>query len=274
MTKLEVQGVSKTFAKSRLERTEALRDVNLTVEAGEFVSLVGASGCGKTTLLRIIDGLIEPSKGTVLLDGRLVTRPGVDRGFVFQGDSLFPWRSVFGNVIFGRELRGESRDSLRRKAGDMLNLVGIAEFENHYPHEISGGMRQRVNLARALAVDPDVLLMDEPFAALDHQTREIMQSELLKICAQARKTVIFVTHQIDEAVYLANRVVVMTARPGRIREEVAIDMPYPRPLDIKHSPEFGGLCSQIWQMIEEEVRSGLVLDSVPRRQNLPRVASK
>src|SRR5919202_5118004 len=187
MSKLETCGLSKTFVKATGGEVEALRDISLQVEEGEFVSIVGASGCGKTTFLRILDGLIDKTSGDIALDGHEVTRPGPDRGFVFQSDSLFPWRTVIDNVLFGLEVQGKPRKPSLERAIEYIKLVGLEGFEKHYPHELSGGLRQRANLARALTVNPELLLMDEPFAALDAQTREIMQQELLRIWNQDRK---------------------------------------------------------------------------------------
>lgn len=255
---LEIKNLSMTY-NSKRGSVEVLRDVSLTFEAGEFVSLVGASGCGKTTLLRIVDGLVKPIDGEIWVDGKRVTAPGPDRAFVFQQDALFPWRNVLKNVVFGLELRsGRRRESLER-ALELINLVGLKGFENYHPHELSGGMRQRANLARALAVNPDLLLMDEPFAALDAQTRELMQAELLKIWRSAQKTVLFVTHQLDEAIYLSDKVVVMTSRPGRVKEVIKIDFPRPRELAIKRTAEFGAYENRIWQLIEKEVRRDLYM---------------
>ncbi|MBV8715892.1 MAG: ABC transporter ATP-binding protein [Chloroflexi bacterium] len=241
----------------RGRRFVALRDISLDIEAGEFISLVGASGCGKTTLLRVVDGLVAPTHGEVLVDGARVTRPGPDRGFVFQQDALFPWRTVLNNIIFGLEVQGRAKHEALVRADALVRLVGLGGFEHHYPHELSGGMRQRANLARALTIDPDILLMDEPFAALDAQTREIMQAELLRIWRSDRKTVMFVTHQIDEAVYLADRVVVMTSRPGQIKAVLDVDIPRPRDLSVKRTPRFLELVDAIWKMIEEEVKAAL-----------------
>jgi NitT/TauT family transport system ATP-binding protein len=228
----------------------ALEAVDLDVAEGEFVSLVGPSGCGKTTLLRLIDGLIAPSAGQVLVNGRPVRDPGPDRGFVFQYDSLLPWRTVG----IGEPERQEARRYLR--------LVGLERFERHYPHQLSGGMRQRVNLARALMLDPEVLLMDEPFAALDAQTREMMQVELLRIWELAHKTVLFVTHQVDEAVFLSDRVVVMGIRPGRIKEVIPVPFPRPRALHLKRTAEFGALVEQVWDLIEAEIREVMLAEQL------------
>ena len=260
VAKLELRNVSMVYSQ-RGKPFAAVRDVSLQVEAGQFISIVGASGCGKTTLLRIVDGLTTPTRGQVWVDGQAVNRPGPDRGFVFQQDALFPWRTLLDNVIFGLEIQGRSRKESRERAAGLLSLVGLDGFEHHFPHELSGGMRQRANLARALTIDPDVLLMDEPFASLDAQTREIMQSELLRIWRSNRKTVLFVTHQIDEAVYLADRVVVMTSRPGQVKAVLDIDIPRPRDLSVKRTPAFLELVDEIWKMIEEEVKSALRISS-------------
>ncbi len=254
--KLQTHNLGKTFGRAGAA-IEALRKVSVSVKDGEFVSIVGASGCGKTTLLRVLDGLIEPTEGTIAIDGKIVTKPGPDRGFVFQQDGLFPWRTVMRNALFGPEVQRKDLGAARRVAATVLGLVGLGGFDDYFPHELSGGMRQRVNLARALTVGPEVLLMDEPFASLDAQTREIMQGELLRIWREAKKTVVFVTHQIDEAVYLSDRVLVFTVRPGRIKEEVLIDLPRPRELTIKRTAEFVRYADRIWRLIEEEVRESL-----------------
>jgi NitT/TauT family transport system ATP-binding protein len=252
--KVEARGLSKFFERGT-SRTEALRDINLAVRPGEFVALLGASGCGKTTLLRTVDGLEQATSGQLLIDGKEQSAPGHDRGFVFQQDSLMPWRNVLRNVMFGLELQRVERKEAAARARDYINLVGLNGFEKHYPHELSGGMRQRVNLARAFCIEPDVFLMDEPFAALDAQTREVMQVELLRIWGQAdARTVLFVTHQIDEAIFLADRIVVMTARPGRIKEIIDVPFERPRNLEIKRTGEFGEVYDQIWKVIEQEVR--------------------
>jgi NitT/TauT family transport system ATP-binding protein len=254
--RLRLEKVSKSF--TRADKTiEVLRDIDLDVQSGEFVALVGASGCGKTTLLRMVDGLIEYDGGSITLDGRAITGPGPDRGFVFQSDCLLPWRSVRDNITFGLKVQGMPKAASQARAESLIKLVGLTGFDAHFPHELSGGMRQRVNLARALAIDPEVLLMDEPFAALDAQTRELMQRELLRIWSADRKTVLFVTHQIDEAVYLADRVVVMTARPGRINEIIDVDLPRPRSLDIKRTPLFVSYVDRIWHRIEQEVEASM-----------------
>ena len=234
-----------------------LRDISLQVPLGEFVALVGASGCGKTTLLRILAGLIRPERGTVLIDGANLTGvPSKGRAMVFQGDRLFPWRTALSNTMFGLELRGVPRATAVARALATLKLVGLERSVNAYPSELSGGMRQRVNVARALVVDPEFLLMDEPFAALDAQTREVMQRELLRILEQTRVGVVFVTHQLEEALYLADRVVVVGGRPGRIRGEVVVPFPRPRSLETKRDAEFQRLYGELWNSIEPDVMAG------------------
>ncbi len=227
MALLEIRGVSKLF-EAKGKTVEALRDINLSVGENEFVCLVGPSGCGKTTLLRIIAGLDRPTDGEVLLDGKLIVGPGPLRGMVFQEYSLFPWRTVLDNVAFGLELRGVSKEARLARARSYLKTVGLEAFEASYPHELSGGMKQRVAIVRALVNDPKALLMDEPFGALDAQTRNVMQSELLRIWQEKKKTVVFVTHSMDEAIYLGDRVVIMSARPGMISDIIDIDVARPR----------------------------------------------
>jgi NitT/TauT family transport system ATP-binding protein len=257
--KLSIQHLSKSYRKGD-QSVEALRDVSIDIADGEFVSIVGASGCGKTTLLRMLDGLIPPSSGAIMLDQRPIEGPGFGRAFVFQQDRLLPWRNVVANVMLGPEIQGHKAKVDRERAMSFIELVGLSGFEKHYPHELSGGMRQRVNLARALTSEPQVLLLDEPFASLDAQTREIMQAELLRVWRETRKTAIFVTHQIDEAVYLSDRVIVLTVRPGRIKEIVKIDLPRPRDLAVKRTAAFVEYTSHIWQLIEEEVQESISLE--------------
>jgi NitT/TauT family transport system ATP-binding protein len=230
----------------------AVDHVSLEIGEGEFVAIVGPSGCGKTTFLNAIDGLIPLTSGALMLDGRRIERPGRDRAMVFQQPSLLPWRTVTRNVAYGLEIQRIDRAEARHKAARFVELVGLKGFEESYPLELSGGMQQRVNLARALAVDPEILLLDEPFAALDAQTRETMQGELLRVWNQTRKTAIFITHDIVEAVYLADRVFVLTARPGRLKEEIRVDLPRPRDLRIKHDPRFVAIEQHIWESIREE----------------------
>ena len=246
-------GISKSFQRRDGSEVKALDDINLDIRPSEFVSIVGTSGSGKTTFLRIVAGLAKADAGEVRVGERVVTRPGIDRGVAFQRDSLLPWRTVRQNAEFGLKIQGRLGREEKERVSHLIHLVGLQGFEDQYPHELSGGMRQRVNLARALAIDPDVLLMDEPFAALDSQTREVMQSELLRIWNEERKTVLFVTHQIDEAVFLSDRVVVLSARPGRVKEIVEIDFPRPRAHDIKRSKAFVEHVDRVWKLIEHDV---------------------
>jgi NitT/TauT family transport system ATP-binding protein len=243
-----VEDLSMEFI-SRGQRLVALQNIDLDIAPGEFFVIVGPSGCGKTTLLRVLQGLTRATRGRILVGGKVVTGPGPDRGFVFQQDALYPWRSVLRNVGFGLELQGVAKAQARTRARAMIDLVGLNGFESHYPHELSGGMRQRVNLARALAIEPAILLMDEPFAALDALTRETMQHELLRIAAAAGTTVIFITHQIDESVFLGDRVAVFATRPGRLQEIIPIDLPRPRPPGVKQSPEFQSHVARIVRLI-------------------------
>jgi NitT/TauT family transport system ATP-binding protein len=262
--KLVTRNLCKSFQKDGAT-IEVLRDLSIAVKPGEFVSIVGASGCGKTTFLRLVNGLIKPTSGEVSLDGHLVGQPGRDIAFVFQQDGLMPWRNVLDNTTIGPEVQGKNLREARELASSFLALVGLRGFEKHFPHELSGGMRQRVNMARALTAGADVLLMDEPFAALDAQTREIMQTELTRIWRETGKTVLFVTHQIDEAVYLSDRVLVFTVRPGRLKEEVLIDLPRPRDLALKRAPEFARYTDHIWNLIEQEVRDSIRLETEETR---------
>ncbi len=230
----------------------ALSDINLQVREGEFVSIVGPSGCGKTTFLSVVDGLIRASAGQILVDGHVVTKPGRDRAVVFQDASLLPWRSVRRNVLYGLECAGITGRPAEERAAHFIDMVGLRGFEERYPYQLSGGMQQRVNLARALVMDPELLLMDEPFAALDAQTREMMQEELLQIWRASGKTVLFITHQIDEAIFLSDRVIVFSARPGRVKESVDITLDRPRSLKLKRDPRFHALEDRIWGLIQED----------------------
>jgi ABC-type nitrate/sulfonate/bicarbonate transport system ATPase subunit len=246
---LEVRQLSKVFFEQNDPRKPgfvALYQISLAIRENEFVSLLGPSGCGKTTLIRIIAGLIPADRGEIIVNGQKVTAPGRDRCMVFQQFGLLPWRTVLSNVEFGLEIEGVPKEERRLAAEKYLELVGLRGFEDYYPHQISGGMQQRVGIARALSKQPDILLMDEPFGAVDAQTREQLQEELLKIWNQTNTTVVFVTHSIDEAIYLSDRVVVMQGRPGRIKEEVAVDLPRPRwEGDVKANPRFAQLRSQL-----------------------------
>jgi NitT/TauT family transport system ATP-binding protein len=254
MVKLSIEHLSKRYWFEREDReVVAVSDVSLAVEDGEFLAIVGPSGCGKTTLLNIVAGLLPYEEGAVSIDGKQVKGPGVDRAVVFQHSALLPWRTIAGNVRYGMEMqRRFDEATMRERADHFVKMVGLNGFEKHFPNELSGGMQQRVNLARALAADPIVLLMDEPFAALDAQTREFMQAELLKIWSHDRKTVLFITHQINEAVYLADRVAVMSARPGRLKGVFNIPFGRPRTLSLKRDPKFLEIEDSIWQLIEEE----------------------
>jgi len=254
MDKLVIDHLHKRYWREKLGREViALNDVSLSVADGEFLAIVGPSGCGKTTLLNIVAGLLPYEEGTVAIDGKKIHGPGIDRSVVFQHSSLLPWRTIAGNVRYGMEMQKRfDNATMKERTEYFIKLVGLAGFEKHYPSELSGGMQQRVNLARALASDPKVLLMDEPFAALDAQTREFMQAELLKIWTEAQKTVVFITHQINEAVYLADRVVVMSARPGRVKDFFKIPFGRPRTLSLKRDPKFLEIEDAIWQLVEEK----------------------
>jgi len=227
----------------------AIEDFSVEVEPQQFVTIVGPSGCGKSTFLKIANGLLRPTAGSVTIHGEDVQSGRRSRGTVFQDASLLPWYTVLRNAAYGLECQGVRRQEAEERARPVLELVGLTGFEDAHPHELSGGMRQRVNVARALTIDPEILLMDEPFASLDAQTREFMQSELLGIWSKSSKTVLFVTHQIDEAVYLSDRVLVMSARPGRLIADITVDIPRPRDLRIKREPKFVELVAQVWDLL-------------------------
>ncbi|MFN0186974.1 MAG: ABC transporter ATP-binding protein [Aquabacterium sp.] len=256
---LDVRGVAKRFTTLQGGQTLALQATDLAVNENEFITILGPSGCGKSTLLRIVAGLETPSEGTAALDGRAITGPGADRGMVFQSYTLFPWLTVRDNVCFGLRERGAPRAEQLRVADAFLAKVGLKGFEHHYPKQLSGGMQQRTAIARALANDPRMLLMDEPFGALDHQTRELMQELLLGIWEEQRKTVLFVTHDIDEAVFMASRVVVMSARPGRIKLDRRVELPYPRHYAVKTTPAFMALKAELTECVREEVLAAQAL---------------
>lgn len=261
MVKLQIDHLTKHYWLEREDRDVlAVSDVSFSVSDGEFLAIVGPSGCGKTSMLNIIAGLLPYEDGTVTIDGKRISGPGIDRAVVFQHASLLPWRTIAGNVRYGMELHKRfDQATMKERTEYFIKLVGLTGFERHYPSELSGGMQQRVNLARALAADPVVLLMDEPFAALDAQTREFMQAELLKIWSKAKKTVVFITHQINEAIYLADRVVVMSARPGRVKDIFQVPFERPRSLSLKRDPRFLQLEDAVWKLIEEESdRLGMV----------------
>jgi NitT/TauT family transport system ATP-binding protein len=251
MTAIEVDNLSHVYAGTE-GGVPALQDISMRVEAGKFVVIVGPSGCGKTSLLMMLAGLRHQSTGTILCDGRPIADPDPSRvGVVFQEASLFPWLTALDNTEFPLALRGAPRDERRRRAEQMLSLVGLEGFGARYPHELSGGMKQRVSIARGLVQDPPVLLMDEPFAALDEQTRMTMGHELLRIWSQTRKTVVFITHSLTEAVYLADEVLVMSPRPGRIIDRVPVTLPRPRTYEMMATDTFGQLRERIWQQIRK-----------------------
>ena len=261
--KIRFEAVSKTFPVrgARGGLFTALSDFTLDVRDGELLSLVGPSGCGKSTLLDLLGGLTAASGGTIRIDGEPVTGPGLDRGIVFQQYALLPWRSARANVELGLETKGVPRRRRAALAREFLALVGLTGFEERYPHELSGGMKQRVAIARSLAFDPDVLLMDEPFAALDAQTRESLQQALLRIWQATGKTIVFITHGIEEAVYLGQRVAVMTSRPGRIKQIVDIPLgDRATEADIRTTPEFSALRHEVWSLLRDEVRKAAMLE--------------
>ncbi|AVS81252.1 sulfonate ABC transporter ATP-binding protein [Paracidovorax avenae] len=252
MSELSIQGVSRTFTSAKGPATQALLPVDFHVADNDFVTILGPSGCGKSTMLRIVAGLDQPTSGRVLLDGRPVEGPGADRGMVFQSYTLFPWLTIEQNIRFGLRERGVPEVQQKERAAYFIAKVGLRGFEQHYPKQLSGGMQQRTAIARALANDPKILLMDEPFGALDNQTRVLMQELLLGIWEAERKTVMFVTHDIDEAIFMASRVAVFSARPGRIKTEVAVDLPHPRHYRVKTSPEFMELKARLTEEIRAE----------------------
>jgi NitT/TauT family transport system ATP-binding protein len=233
-------------------QVDAVQGVSVHVQPGEFVSLIGPSGCGKSTLLNAVAGFIHPSSGQALLDGKAIEGPGSDRGVVFQQYSLFPWMTVRKNVEFGLKLKGLSTTERESQARTLLGLAGLLHFENHYPDQLSGGMKQRVGIVRALATSPQVLLMDEPFGALDAQTRVVMQEILTNMWQRLRISVLFITHDIDEAVFLSDRIYVMTARPGRIKSEIVVPLPRPRTPEMMASPQFAALVGTLRSLIREE----------------------
>jgi NitT/TauT family transport system ATP-binding protein len=247
---LQVTRVAKTFPGG----TVALQATDLAVQENDFITILGPSGCGKSTLLRMVAGLDTPTSGSIELDGRAVAGPGADRGMVFQSYTLFPWLTVLQNVCFGLREKGLPVAEQHAIAYPFIQKVGLKGFENHFPKQLSGGMQQRTALARALANDPRILLMDEPFGALDHQTRELMQELLLGIWEEERKTVLFVTHDIDEAIFMANRVVVMSARPGRIKCDIPVELPHPRHYAMKTTPAFSELKARLTEEIRIEVQ--------------------
>lgn len=250
---IEIKGLSKYFAgRGRALPVQALRDVDLTIHDNEFLTILGPSGCGKTTLLRNIAGLVPWEEGEIIVDGKPVRGPSPQRAMVFQNFALLPWATVLSNITIGLEIRGDPRSTREARARELIERVGLKGFEDRLPGELSGGMQQRVGLARALAVDPSVLLMDEPFGALDEQTRRLLQEELLRIWEQTPKTVVFITHSMEEAVLLGDRIVLMSARPGKVDEIIEVPLARPRSLHINElgaSPEFARITSQLWERL-------------------------
>jgi len=258
MSHLEIDAVRLEYRNTRKNSTfVALESIDLNIERGEFVTIVGPSGCGKSSLLMLVAALLQPSSGTIRLNGKPVIAPGPDRSLVFQDFALLPWRNVLKNVELGLEMTNMPAAERQAVAQKHIAMVGLREFEKHFPHQLSGGMRQRVGIARALSVGPEVLLMDEPFGALDAQIRQVMAVELLKIWERDRKTIVFITHDIDEAVFLADRVIVMSASPGRIIDSIKVELPRPRPLTLRNQPEFIAYRERIWDQLEEQVRTSL-----------------
>jgi NitT/TauT family transport system ATP-binding protein len=250
---LSARHVTKTFDVDRGEALVAIRDLCLDVVEGEFLCVLGASGCGKSTLLSLFAGFVQPTSGQVMLRGEPITRIEPRCGMVFQSYALFPWKTVRANVEFGLKMRGIDRVRRRDTAQRFIEMVKLTGFENRYPAELSGGMQQRVTLARILAANPEVLLMDEPFAALDAMTRQIMQEELLRIHASNGKSTVFITHSIDEALILSDRIVVMSARPGRIKTILTNPLPSPRHVSVQLSAEYAALKARVWQLVESEL---------------------
>src|SRR5689334_24885917 len=250
---IQGRNVNLTFRPPNRGPVRALQNFDIDIGEGEFLSIVGPSGCGKSTFLNVLLGLIKPDSGDIRMSGKAIAGPGTDGAMVFQEFGLLPWRTVQHNVELGLELKGMAADARRKVSQPLIEMIGLKGFESHFPHELSGGMKQRVGLARALATDPNVLLMDEPFAALDAQTRDLMQVERLRIWREARKTVLFVTHQIDEAIYLSDRVLVMSKRPGRAKKIFAIKLPRPREYEMRVTPEFNDLKLEIWNTLKDEI---------------------
>ena len=251
LPKVDIKGVSKTYPGDR-QAVQALQTVNLSIKTGEFVSIVGPSGCGKSTLLYVVGGFL-PAAGEVLVDGKAIAGPGIDRGEVFQEYALFPWLTVRNNILYGLERGGLPADERARITDRLIGVIGLNGFEDRYPRELSGGMKQRVAIARTLACDPSILLLDEPFGALDAQTREVMQDELLRIWLETRKTVLMITHDVSEAVYLSNRICVMSARPGKIVEEFTIDLDRTIPREqLFTSDAFNKVRNEVWISVRKQ----------------------
>ena len=252
--KIEARGVCKVFESPR-GQVRAIDGIDLVAQPGEFISIVGPSGCGKSTFLYIVGGFVAASGGTLTVDGAPVQRPDPSRGIVFQEFVLFPWKTVLGNVMYGLAERGVPRRERRERAQAYIDMVHLSGFEKHYPKELSGGMKQRVALARTLIMDPDILLMDEPFGAIDAQTRVVLQTELLQIWERTKKTVLFVTHSVEEALYLSDRIYVLSGRPSRVREVIDVDLPRPRDAEaIVGTPRYGELHRRVWSLLQAEQR--------------------
>ena len=252
-----IDKLSKTFS-SRKGELEAVRDFSISIDRGEVVCVVGASGCGKSTLLNLMAGFIQPTAGSILLEGSEISGIEPRCGMIFQNYALFPWMTVLDNVSFGSRMKGVSKRERQEGAMKWIEMVGLTGFEDAYPAELSGGMQQRVALCRALANEPDVLLCDEPFAALDAMTRQIMQEELLRIVRDSKKTVLFITHSIDEALILSDRLVVMSARPGQVKAVYKNDLPHPRKLDVQLTDDFLALKREVWGLVQEEVMGSMM----------------
>lgn len=257
---LEAKNITKIYHVPRGRDVVAIRDLSLAVEEGEFLCLLGASGCGKSTMINMFAGFIQPTAGEVLLRGNPISGIEPKCGMVFQSYALFPWKTVRGNVEFGLKMKGVGKGERRDIAEKFIRLVKLDGFEDHYPTELSGGMQQRVTLARILAADPQVLLMDEPFAALDAMTRQVMQEELLRIQEQSKKTIVFITHNIDEALVLADRVIVLSSRPGRVKAVIKNNLERPRHVSVQLSPDYASLKSEIWSQVEDEVQRHVEAD--------------
>jgi NitT/TauT family transport system ATP-binding protein len=262
---IEARNISKEYFMRRTgEQVLALKDISFSFPAGKFVCIVGPSGCGKTTLLNIIAGLLKPSQGEILQNGIPIVGPAKERAMVFQSAALLPWRTVMRNVTYGLEIQGRSVRDAKKTAQELINLVDLRGFEESYPRELSGGMQQRVNLARALAINPQLLLMDEPFASLDTQTREFMQLEIERIWSKTGQTTFFVTHSIDEAIFLADEIILLTARPGQIRASVPVDLARPRSPATKKSADYHRLQDSLHDLIDQEFTQAIQLDLVGR----------
>jgi NitT/TauT family transport system ATP-binding protein len=256
LTKVKAEDVRKEFpSKSGSACVKALNGINLEIQEGEFLAIVGPSGCGKSTFLELVAGLIKSTSGIIYIDGKPIDGTDLNRGIVFQGYALFPWRTVLENVAYGLEEKSIPKQKREEICRDYISLIGLSGFENHYPYQLSGGMKQRVAIARALAYNPDILLMDEPFAALDAQTREILQGEVLRIWDETKKTVVFVTHNIEEAVFLADRIAIMSARPGTIKRIVEVPLPRPRFDENRISQDFIKIRQEVGRLVREELKN-------------------